>query len=1229
MAPLTTTHGHANGHTNGTLSHTRFSDIPAVIDIPVRGEDGDEAVNLDLTELIDETDELCDLLENENAAKIYWITIALAYARQKKVDIAIDILQKGLQSLQRGRSEDRLSLLSCLCWLYLWRCRRAPRVKPTQPSGKEGEAEKTKDHWLHAATSTLNDASRLNPAYPPLFLARGTLYLLRASLQPTTAASARSDGSDRAETLKQAAKCFDDAYRLSGNKNLMAAFGKAKVQFSLARYAEAHEIYRQILLRAPDLTDPDPRIGIGCCLWQLGHKQPARQAWERSLELNPETNVSAHILLGLSFLDESAQFPTTSTEFAENYKKAMTTHTQTSFKLDPMHAMTCATFGSYFLLRKTFPNVERLARRAIEMTDVNAVASDGWYLLARKEHYMLGGEGGEGDVGKANEYYTKADQARGGDERGYLPAKFGAAQLKVLMRDFDGAKFRLEKIVSTSSATRDGVRSVEALTLLGVLCAEEVFANQAAGGKEDKSLEQRKAIGLLEQVRLAWKDPKRKLQPDALVLLNLARLYELDAPDKALTCLEQVEKMELDEISDEDDRLPEDIGDEAEERRVRRELLSPQLLNNIGCLHFEGGKYAEARDDFQTALNACVKMGDKEDSTDTDALVSTISFNLARTYEAESLLPEARKIYEGLLERHPAYIDAQLRLTLITLQTSPSTSTGAEDLRNLLETYPANLDVRALYAWHLHRTKKRAALPDDAEQRHYKHTLQTYDKHDLYSLTGMGNLHLSFARDMRRETDQEKEKRGKMYMRAVEFFDKVLTLDGRSAYAAQGLAIAVVEGRKDVAAGIQVLSKVRESLKGTTAVMGGASSVFLNLGHVFAETRQWSRSIENYELALARSRTGSGDDGAEAAGILTCLGRAWLLRGRQEKKLEAYKSSLDFSRQALDLRPEEITARFNVAFVQMQLAQLLISLPEAQRTLGDVESASAGLDEAIEAFLSIAGEERRPFPRGDLEARANMGRNTMKRQLAQAVERQAAWERGNKDRLEEARRKREEEMQKRETERVEALARAEEQRRVVKEERERMAEADREMITRRLEEEKVREAGEWTDDPETGERKKREKRARGEKKLKRKKKGDELEDLIDDSGTPATGSDGEAAAPVRRTKKRRLEKRGNAAAKSGGKYKSAETVEDSDEGGDDGETTTAPATQPQTDVEDVGLEEEEDGAVAARPSQLRKKQARVLDDEDDEEEDELAGANGIDVAGVDEGVATAGDENHG
>ena len=1198
------TNGHAvNGHSKLT-SFDRFSDVPAVIDIPVKGDDGDEAVNLDLTELLDETDELCDLLQTENAPRHYWITIALAYVKQNKSNIAIDILQRGLKALTRGRPEDRLSVLTCLCWLYLWKCRRAPRVKPTQATGDEH----TKDFFLHAATTALNDASRISPSYPPLFLARGTLYLLRASLQPSKSGSGSQEQSERVETLKQASKCFDDAYRVSGYKNVVAVMGKAKVQFSMGKYSEAYVLYQQVLERAPDMIDPDPRIGIGCCLWQLGHKDNAKEAWERSLALNEKSKI-ANLLLGLCYLDESSHYTTNDPSFATLYKKAMTTYTQTAFKLDDMQALTCSTFGSYFLLRKTWANVERLARRAIENTDVNAIASDGWYLLARKDHY-------EGDLARAQDHYGKADQARGGDEKGYFPAKFGVAQLKTLMQDFDGAKFRLEKLVSMN-------KNVEAMTLLGVLHAEDVYANQRAGLKEDKSVERKKAIGLLEQVRIAWKDSKKKISPDPAVLLNLARLYETDQPEKALTCLQQVERMELDEISDED--LPEDLEDEVAMRNAKRELLSPQLLNNVGCFLFQAEKFASAREDFQAALRATVSIGDKDESVDTDALVTTISYNLARTHEAEGMVEQAEEIYKGLLQRHPDYVDANARLAYIRFRRDHLE--GAEAIKQLLEADPSNLEIRSLYGWYINNHKKRTlALNEDQEQRHYKHTLMTYDKHDIYSLTGMGNLHLTVAREMPRDTDQHKERRSKTYMRAVEFFDKVLALDSKNAFAAQGLAIAMIEEKKDTSTAIQIFSKVRESIKD--------ASVHINLGHVFCDLKQFSRSIENYELALAKSTDKDPQ-------IMACLGRVWLMRGRAEKNLEAYKTSLDFSRQALKQVPDNINFRFNVAFVQMQIAQQMIQQPEASKTLADVETAYSGLDEAIESFTEIAQSPNPPFPRGDIEQRANMGRNTMKRQLASAIERQAEYETKNATRLDEARKRREEEIEKRAEEKQIAAEKAEEERRKIREERERMMEEDRQLIQKRIEDEKAREEADMTTDAETGQRKKRERKPK-EKRPKRKKKGgdesdsdvDGFADGTDGEGRTGTRSRAGAASPTRsdgeaprRKKKRRLERKSSA---KNSKYKSAETVVESDEDENEDAGVQAPTSNaddvetPNGDISDVPVDEsmaedgDEDEAAAAgaapRPSQ-RKKPARILDDEDEDEEGD--------------DVVAAGDSDHG
>jgi len=531
--------------------------------------------------------------------------------------------------------------------------------------------------------------------------------------------------------------------------------------------------------------------------------------------------------MGLYWLDNSSHYPTNDPAFPPIYMKAMTQYTQKAFKLDKEFPITCATFGNYFLPKKAYPTVENLARRAIELTDVNAIASDGWYLLARKEHY-------QNQLSRANDFYGRADLARGSGDKGYLPARFGSAQVQILEQDLDGAKFRLEKILQSS-------KSSEAMMLLGTLYAEEVFANSASGYKEDKSTELKKAIAHLEAVRMAWKDPKKNITPDSTVLVYLARLYESDHPEKSLQCLQQVEHMDMEDIPD--DERPEDIEDEVELMSALREQLAPQLLNNIGCFQYQAEKYDLAREMFQTALNACVKAGEKDEAIDTDALVTTISYNLARTYEAAGLLDEAHKVYEGLLARHSDYTDANTRLAYIALRQNP-TDDGPKAMAALYQTDSTNLEVRSLFGWYLSRSKRRTTnIAEDQEQRHYKHTLQHHDKHDRYSLTGMGNLYLTTAREMRRDTEQDKDKRRKTYEKAVEFFDKALQLDPRNAYAAQGIGIALVEDKKDFAAAVQVFSKIKDTIRDP--------SVYINLGHVYAELKQYSRAIENVGTRLS------------------------------------------------------------------------------------------------------------------------------------------------------------------------------------------------------------------------------------------------------------------------------------------------------------------------------------------------------------------------------------------
>ncbi|KAK8124632.1 tetratricopeptide [Apiospora kogelbergensis] len=1145
----------------------RFSDIPLNIDIPVQGDEDEQAVELNLDELHDDPTELCTLFENERASRTLWMTVAIAYAKQHSIDHAIEMLLRGSNAMQSSNPKEKLSMISCLCWMYLWKSREAPRVPP------EGDL-------------SMNEALRINPHFPPLYLARGVIYLLRASLvSPSKAPGPTSIDPEKSDLLRNALRCFEDALRVSQNRNVFALMGKARALYSLAKYADACALYQDVLRKMPDMVDPDPRIGIGCCFWQLGFKDDAKQAWERALEISPESKI-ANILLGVYYLDASARVPTNSPEFIGLYKKAMTEFTQKSFKMDKNQPLTCATFAGYFLSRKQFSNVESLANKALQFTDVNNIASDSWYLLARKEHVS-------GNVQTATDYYRRADEARGGIERGYLPAKFGVAQLSVLGNDLGEAKLRLEKMIQQS-------KNYEAMVLLGTLYAEEVFANQYAAVKEDKITEMTKAIQYMESVRSAWKDPKKNQSPDASVLLNLARLYENEHPDKALQCLLQVEQMEIDQIPESE--KPKDLEDEAATRAALRKNLPPQLLNNIGCFYSQAEKHGSASEMFEAALGACLRIEEKGEDMDTDALVTTISFNLGRSYESQNLTEKAIEVYGRLVARHGDYTDAQARLAYIKLRTNPNKE-GPDAVAKLYQENPADLEVRALYGWYLgrvHSRKRPANINEDPELRHYKHTLQNYDKHDRYALIGMGNLYMMAAREMRRDTEQEKSKRSATYTRAVEFFDKALQLDPKNAYAAQGIAIALVEDKKDHKSALPVFLKVRETIKDP--------HVFVNLGHIYAENRQFSKAIESYEIAL--SKEGKDKD----TSILACLGRTWLSRAKVEKDADAYQTALDFAKKALEIAPDQIHFKFNVAFVQIQQVQHIMGVNEAQRSLVQLERALEGLEAAIEALDEIAASPQPPYPKSDLEQRANMARNTQRKQLSRTIESQKEYEEKNKEKLAAAVQQRQAEWNRREEARKKALAAEEERQEKIRKERAEIALRDLELTKARVEEDQAKQEAEMTTDTETGEKVKRK---RKQPKGKKKKAAED-----DESGS---GSEEEERQPK---KKRRLAAKKET---TNSKYKSAELVVDSDsddddaleraeramenedkghrsDGDDDDEKSNKAADSDDEDnrmeVDDTtknnaGEDDDEDGGNTRRRA---RRGGRVLDDSDEEEE---------------------------
>lgn len=277
------------------------------------------------------------------------------------------------------------------------------------------------------------------------------------------------------------------------------------------------------------------------------------------------------------------------------------------------------------------------------------------------------------------------------------------------------------------------------------------------------------------------------------------------------------------------------------------DVASPQLINNVGVLQHTKEDLVAARRLYQSAWEEAVKLG-RDGATESDDMLITLSYNLGRLEEDAGNVNEAKKIYEGVLKKYPDYVDGTIhRETLLTIAVARLCYLDAIDmsfdpssklLKDLLTIDPTNLESRALIGWHLsHQRRSRTA--EDQEQKHYVTTLRHFDKHDTYSLISLANATLRHARELRPQTDVEKEKRKKEYARAVEMFQKALELQPKNAYAAQGVAIAFAEEKNYVQANM-IFNKVKETLKD--------ASVFINMGHCYADQRDWVRTIQNVRL---------------------------------------------------------------------------------------------------------------------------------------------------------------------------------------------------------------------------------------------------------------------------------------------------------------------------------------------------------------------------------------------
>ncbi|KAI5949597.1 CTR9 [Candida jiufengensis] len=902
---------------------TETDSTPQVLDFQV--EEG-SIVSLSIPNDVPENpEEIASFFLERRVGKYEWFLIANAYVSRGEIDKAMEFVRSA-SNAQHLNEEDKKTFKSFLIWLHL-RLISLGIEKSTNITQASIE--------IHELTSKIQNDSQTS-------IVNNTSNLLTQAIL-----SNYHGGED------DALEIFDKILRRDQN-NTFALLGKAQITLSKTKnYSLALKLYQQVLILNP-LMKPDPRLGIGLCFWFLKDDKMAIQAWERSLELDP-TNSKAKIFLNLAKFHTTFNNSLTDEEFLNNYKKCITEIAK--LHKDNINDSTILlTLVSFYFSKQNYETVEKIVKLIVSnitgsdnLEKINSHVKLTKYesnILSECRTWIARISFNNGDFTQASKNFQEAIKLNELN----IVAKLGLGQSQYNRGSIDEASLTFESIL------RSNVNCLEVNYSLGVLYS-----------KQESKRKKEMAIQVLERyIRLSNNRGLSSSKDDSEYLLNkepitlnayliLSKLYENKDITQSLNYLNKA----------------------IDSRKQFEKNVPLEIYNNIGVIQFTRQNFEKASESFKTALEQ-LQNNQEFYSPDGDLLVdlpqdlkTTLTYNLARSKEISNQ-EEAITVYENLLSECPHYFSAKLRLLFLSCIQQSSIEEIKQEIDELLDLNASDLEIRSFYGWFIKNFGKKLGMKNDSDVSFQKETLVEFNKHDCYALISLANIYCQLARESKGSSSNEKRKT--YYLRAIELYTKVLTVDPKNVYAAQGLAISYIEN-KELNKGLDILRKIRDSLNDI--------SVYLNLGHVLCDLKEYHKAIENYELALARYTDGND------VKILTFLGRAWYLRGNNEKSLPFYKKSLEFTRQALEItKGSKSTLLFNIAYVQFQIADFITKQHITQRKPAEINEAISGLNEAIDILISLASDEEKhpPYPKDELRGRANLGSSTLLNRLTNALD---------------------------------------------------------------------------------------------------------------------------------------------------------------------------------------------------------------------------------------------------
>ncbi|CAB1445387.1 unnamed protein product [Pleuronectes platessa] len=544
-----------------------------------------------------------------------------------------------------------------------------------------------------------------------------------------------------------------------------------------------------------------------------------------------------------------------------------------ALELNSNNPMVLNHLANHFFFKKDYSKVQHLALHAFHNTEVEAMQAESCYQLARSFHVQE-------DYDQAFQYYYQATQFASST---FVLPFFGLGQMYVYRRDKENAAQCFEKVLKAYP------NNYETMKILGSLYA-------TSDDQEKRDI----AKGHLKKVTEQYPD-------DVEAWIELAQILEQTDIQGALSAYGTATRILQEKVQAD---------------------VPPEILNNLGALHFRLGNLGEAKKYFLASLERAKAEGEHDEHY-YNAISVTTSYNLARLYEAMCEFHEAEKLYKNILREHPNYVDCYLRLGAMA-RDKGNFYEASDWFKEALQINQDHPDAWSLIG-NLHLAKQEWGPGQKKFERILK---QPSTQNDTYSMLALGNVWLQTLHQPTR--DREKEKRHQD--RALAIYKQVLRNDSKNLYAANGIG-AVLAHKGFFREARDVFAQVREAT-------ADISDVWLNLAHIYVEQKQYISAVQMYENCLKKFYKYQNTE------VLLYLARALFKCG----KLHECKQML---LKARHVAPSDTVLMFNVALVLQRLATLV--LKDEKSNLKAVLSAVKELELAHRYFsyLSKAGDKMR------------------------------------------------------------------------------------------------------------------------------------------------------------------------------------------------------------------------------------------------------------------------------